>query len=47
MEQENTKKIALLQEQLSAYLVKAKANRATRIVNAREALEMAKSLDIT
>ena len=46
MEQENAKEIALLQEQISAYIVKAKANRATQIVSAREALEMAKSLDI-
>jgi len=47
MEQDNAKEIALLQEQISAYVAKAKANRATRIVNAREALEMAKSLNIT
>ena len=47
MEQDNAKEAALLQEQISAYLAKAKANRATRIVNAREALEMAKSLDVT
>ncbi len=47
MEQDNAKKIALLQEQLSAYVAKAKANRTTQIVNAGEALEMAKSLGIT
>ena len=47
MEQDNAKEIAMLQEKISAYLAKAEANRATRIVNAREALEMAKSLDVT
>ncbi|HHJ35211.1 MAG TPA: hypothetical protein ENJ87_05545 [Gammaproteobacteria bacterium] len=47
MEQEGAKKIALLQEQLSAYLAKEKANRVTRIAKAREALAMAESLDIT
>ena len=36
-----------MQEQISANVAKAKADRATQIVNAREALEMAKSLDIT
>jgi len=46
MEQENAREIALLQEQVSAYLAKAKANRVTRVANAMEALEMAKSLDI-
>ncbi len=46
MELGNDKKIAQLQEQLSAYVVKAKANRTTRIANAGEALKMAKSLDI-
>ena len=47
MEQENIKGIALLEEQISAYLRKAGANRATQIANAKEALDMAKSLDIT
>ncbi len=47
MEQENAIEIALLQEQISAYIARAKADRATQIVTAREALEMAKSLDIT
>ncbi|MCK4704259.1 MAG: hypothetical protein KAT90_02160 [Gammaproteobacteria bacterium] len=47
MEQENAKEIALVKEQISAYLGKAGANRATRIANAKEALDMAKSLDIT
>lgn len=46
MEQDNAKKIALLQEQISAYVVKAKANRLTQIANAEEALNMAKSLGI-
>ncbi len=46
IEQKNIKEVALLQEQISASLGKAKANRVTQIVNAREALEMAKSLDI-
>ena len=46
MEQDNAKEIALLQEQISAYIAKAKADRATQIVNSREALEMAKSLEI-
>ena len=47
LEQENAKDIALLKEQISAYLRKAGANRATRIANAKEALYMANSLDIT
>ena len=46
MEEDNAKKIALLNEQVSAYLGKAGANRATQVANAKEALEMAKSLDI-
>ena len=47
MEQENAKEIALIEEQVTAYLRKQAANRATRIANAKEALVMAKSLDIT
>ncbi len=47
IEVENAKEIALLQEQISAYLAKAIADRSTRIANAGEALAMAKSLDIT
>lgn len=46
MEQDNAKEIALLEEQLTAYLGKAGANRATQIANAKEALEMANSLEI-
>ncbi len=47
MEQDNAKEIAVLEEQVLAYLKKAEANRATRIANAKEALDMAKSLNIT
>lgn len=46
MEQDNEKEIALLEEQITAYLEKSKKNRATRIANAEEALAMAKSLGI-
>jgi len=47
MEQDNAKTIAQLQEQMSAYVTKEKANRTTQVANAVEALEMAKSLNIT
>ena len=47
LEQNNAKEIASLKEQISAYLRKAEANRITQIANAKEALEMANSLDIT
>lgn len=46
MEHNNAKEIALLQEQITAYLIKARANRATKIANVREAHAIAKSLDI-
>ena len=46
MEHNNAKKIALLQEQITAYLIKARANKATKIANIREAYAIAKSLDI-
>lgn len=46
VEQENATEIALLEEQIIAYLDKAVANRATEIANAKEALAMANSLDI-
>ena len=46
LEQDNNKDIALLKEQISAFLRKAEANRATQIANAKEALSMAKSLEI-
>ena len=47
IEHENLKGIAILQEQISAYLAKARANRNTQIANAREAMAMAMSLDIS
>ena len=47
LEQNNAKEIASLKEQISAYLRKAGANRITQIANAKEALDMANSLDIT
>lgn len=47
MEHENNKEIALIEEQITASLGKAGADRATRIADAKEALDMAKSLDIT
>lgn len=46
MEQDNAKEIALLEEQISADLGKAQANRATRVANAKESLTMAQSLNI-
>jgi len=47
MEKEGAKNIAVIKEQISALLKKAKADRATRIENTKEALAMAKSLNIT
>ncbi len=46
MEYENAKKIAVLQEQITAALNKARANRDTRIAHAKEALKMAKTLGV-
>ncbi len=46
MEHENAKKIAILQEQITAALNKARANRGTRIAHAKEALKMAKTLGV-
>lgn len=46
IEQENDREIALLEEQITAYLAKAGANRTTQIANAEEALNMANSLGI-
>ncbi len=46
MEHENAKKIAVLQEQITAALNRARANRDTRIAHAKEALKMAKTLGV-
>ncbi len=46
IEHENAKKIAVLQEQITAALNKAHANRNTRIAHAKEALKMAKTLGV-
>ncbi len=47
MEHENAQKIAILQEEITAALNKAHANRYTRIANAQEALKMAEILGVT
>jgi len=46
MQHENAKNIAQLQEQITASLIRAKSDRQTRIADATEALEMAKTLGV-